>query len=350
MSWKSLVTAGLFCVLASPVLAQPKLEIRSAGLDPTTGQFIWNVRIAPNAATDALATELGFKQTVGNGVAKVSNADSVAWDYNNPANIIFGWEKLNGTPSKPEGLQGNFTGAVAGTTVVNGATLPAGALAQTACLNTTANCAGTGAGTNEIFSAQGSKILAAGDLTTGPALPTLMGTAQTGLANSTAYLQIRTKGPSAAASLTSTIKLLGSHDGANLSGRIADIVGTTSSNYKGFTGSATITVLGGDINLDGIDNFQDVGILATNINLSGKNWAQGDLNGDGTVNFQDVGILATNINVSGGAYAPLVITGATVDTGPGAGLGAGGAVPEPASIALLGLALVGGMGMIRRKR
>ncbi len=60
MSWKSLVTASLLCVLASPAFAVPQLEITSGGLDPTTGNWVWNVRIAPTTNTTPVATELGF--------------------------------------------------------------------------------------------------------------------------------------------------------------------------------------------------------------------------------------------------------------------------------------------------
>ena len=51
MSWKSLVTAGLLCVLASPVFAAsavPQLEIISDGLDAATGNWVLYVRVAPS--------------------------------------------------------------------------------------------------------------------------------------------------------------------------------------------------------------------------------------------------------------------------------------------------------------
>jgi len=312
MSWKSFITAGLLCVLASPVFAVPQVGITSGGLD-TSGNWVWNVTITPSATGTPLAAELGFKATVGGGVVSVANASPATWDTNTPGNTIFGWETTYGSPLKPEGIEANCTGCTVTNTAVaggNATTVVAGAL-------------------NEIFSALGSIDLASGA--------------------ATQYLTIKTKGPTST-SLTSSIALSGAYDGANKSGRVAELNGANTSNYKGFTGTASRTVKSGDATLNGTVDVGDLAVLAANYNTSGKNWTKADFTGNGTVDVGDLAVLAANYNQSGGTNTPLTANGVLDTPGAGAGLSSGGAVPEPASIALLGLALLGGFGVVGRRR
>jgi len=328
MSWKSLVTASLLCVLASPVFAVPQLEITNGGLD-ANGNWVWNVRIAPTSNTTPLATELGFASD--RGLKSVANANPTAWDTNTAGNQIFSWEVPYNTPPKPEGIEANCpTGTC---TITNTAALPATGGHPSTLVNGTLN---------QVFAALGS----ADNLT-------LSSPAGTTIGASVPYLTITTAGPTNSA-LSNSITLSGSYSG---SGHISEITtGSNPTNYKGFTGVASRTIVNGDINLDGKADGTDFGIFAGQYNPPASGivggWTKGDFNGDGKVDGTDFGIFAGAYNpaaAAGGTNTPLTKTGVADTPGAGSGLGSA-AVPEPASIALLGLAVLGSLGLVGRKR
>ena len=97
----------------------------------------------------------------------------------------------------------------------------------------------------------------------------------------------------------------------------------------------------GDANLDGQVNLQDFNRLASSFGAANGVWSQGDFNYDGNVNLQDFNRLASNFGLSA--------AGPTVTPEDWARLGA--AVPEPASLALFGVAASAAMsGRTRRRR
>ena len=104
----------------------------------------------------------------------------------------------------------------------------------------------------------------------------------------------------------------------------------------------------GDVDLNGIVNGIDFGILAANFNKGVSRWDQGDFNYDGIVNGVDFGELASNFNkgASGAAVgAPAYDDPAIVAFAQANSLMAD--VPEPRAFGLLGVATAG---LLRRRR
>jgi hypothetical protein len=333
MSWKSLVSASVLCVVASPVFAAPTLQVVSGGsiasnnLD-ANGNWLWKVTVTPDLAIvpagangTPVATELGFKSTstgVNPNQGNLLNAtrlnQATNFDNLNPGTAIFAWQTgalLDATSNnKPTGIQ---TQCPTGT-CSNESRTPASSV--------------VGAG-NEVFAALGSVDYAA--------------------AGPKDFITITTQRPVvtlANPSTTNKIQVSGAYAG---NGRISQINGGTSPNWTvgntdtfgGATNSFTRTARGGDTDLNGANDFNDYlnNLFVNYLQPGTKKWSDGDFDGNATVNFDDYLILFTNYLAAPYTVGP---------TTPGAG--SGSAVPEPASIALVSLALLGGLGVSRRKR
>lgn len=321
MSWKNLASVAVIALLASPALAQPTLHLSNVGLS-SSGNWVWELSAEPdddlfsmscasclpaNTEGGSLAIEIGLQASLGSILSVTTNPGVIPnaasgapgrpiVEFENPGNVIFGWEELTDISQaqdmsnmKPVGVQ-----------------------------------VGTGGDSHQAYIAVGTTFLES-------AGPHLIAT-------------IETTGPSAPAGLTSMLSILGSYDGD--SGVVAQSISEDDSLlYDGYVGAASRTVLTGDIDLNGMVNFTDVATLSPNFGTSGKHWGQGDLDGNGMVNFTDVATLSPFFGQSGGSNTPLSVQGMAV----GAGAGASAAVPEPTSIALAGLALLAGLGLVRRK-
>jgi hypothetical protein len=140
MSWKSFVTAGLLCVLASPAFAAPTVDgndlngTQASNHLNNDGNWVWTIKLLQSnpavnlpdpdgagplpdpVAGSPLAAELGFAAT---GRALVSaSVNATDFDDPNPGNNIWGWENDSDTDGsggptaddEPVGLQTNCAG------------------------------------------------------------------------------------------------------------------------------------------------------------------------------------------------------------------------------------------------
>jgi hypothetical protein len=291
----------LLCVLATPAFAAPTMTVVKAGAAPGTngylnasGDWVFNVVITPDyalvpdASGTPLGTELGFTS---NRTALTATMGS-GFDTNNPGKLIFGWEVISDTDDTPGIGPGDE---------------PVGIQIG-------------GTGNKNVFAALGSDNKTSGDQV---------------------FLQITLDGPTAqigsALDLrTATVNWLGGYSG---NGRIAQVTGGTApnyitSNFDSFLGQISVAATPGDTNLTGGVDLTDFNNVLASIG-TGTVWQQGNFKGTGVVDLTDFNTVLASIGQPSGT--------------PGAGAGGGGAVPEPATAALVMIGALGCMGFARRR-
>ena len=117
------------------------------------------------------------------------------------------------------------------------------------------------------------------------------------------------------------------------------------------TGATTIAMYtyAGDLNLDGLVDGADYGVIDNSVQFSGTDgYVNGDCNYDGVIDGADYGITDNTIQLQGAPF-PGVVFGAGASTF-GASLSGVTAVPEPASLSVVGLAAAGSLLRPRRRR
>ena len=123
--------------------------------------------------------------------------------------------------------------------------------------------------------------------------------------------------------------------GALIAGNSAGLTGGL--NFNGYDYAVVGTpALAGDVNLDGRVDINDLTVVLGNYGQAGKTWTQGSIDGDpsGTVDINDLSIVLADY-------------GNTVAASGGIGVSA---VPEPSTLASLGVGAVGLLAYARRKR
>jgi len=307
------------------------------------GNWAWTVQvtpdltIVPDTSGTPVALEAGFTSTA---TGETGNANPLASGQGNVLSVA----------KNPAGGTGSFDTINPGTTVfsawqtttnglidANSNNRPTGIQLNAPGVGATAGSSYT---TNSSVSGSANQVFAA------------LGSVNFTTAGAKNVMNITVQRPVVTLNNTvtkTTVTVSGAYGG---NARISQISGGTSggpyttSNYDTFNGAFTMQARGGDTELNGTNDFLDIQNLLPNYLQPGvKTWTQGDFNGDSTVDFSDIQILLTNYLKANYVVGPP----ATPALGSGGGL-SGGTVPEPATFSLMGLALLGGLGVIRRKR
>jgi hypothetical protein len=116
------------------------------------------------------------------------------------------------------------------------------------------------------------------------------------------------------------------------------------------TGASTIAMYtyAGDLNLDGLVDAADYGIIDNFIQFPGSfGYANGDINYDGVIDASDYGIIDNTIQLQGPPIEAALGSAADASAAGQAGVVA---VPEPSSAGLIALAAIAAAGCTRCRR